>query len=251
MDVDNEDTVTKGGEFRDEDIERALKLSLDPQEQTSKDLQGYVLACKESLRDAKPVVSSNRDKKLSKNTMSLIDDEIINNSMASNSNVNINDGSEYKNKCNEEYDDIIKSDKKLHTDEQSAESISDIKCIKTKDSDILVKISNSNESNNGANILKSKITDSKEQIGLGLINASTKALKSSPTKDQNKKKRKPGSSDTSVKHGMGHKPMPLAQAAAVVKEPSVCKCIFYHHIQFIKVKLKIRWLGLHTTIDNY
>ena len=47
----------QGGGFRDEDLERALKLSLNPEEQMSKEQQEFILACSLSKLEAKPNAS--------------------------------------------------------------------------------------------------------------------------------------------------------------------------------------------------
>ena len=46
------------GGFRDEDLERALKLSLNPEEQMSKEQKEFVLACSLSQLEANPNASS-------------------------------------------------------------------------------------------------------------------------------------------------------------------------------------------------
>ena len=47
-----------GGHFKDEDLERALKLSLNPDEQSSQEQQEFILACKASLGDTKYALAS-------------------------------------------------------------------------------------------------------------------------------------------------------------------------------------------------
>ena len=46
--------IPDGGDFRTEELERAIKLSLNPTEQTSKEQQEFVLACKQSLQENAP-----------------------------------------------------------------------------------------------------------------------------------------------------------------------------------------------------
>merc|ERR1711997_565887 len=58
LQVSNRNNTTKqmdtlGGHFKDEDLERALKLSLNPDEQSSQEQQEFILACKASLGDTK------------------------------------------------------------------------------------------------------------------------------------------------------------------------------------------------------
>jgi len=63
LQVSNSNNTSKqmdipGGHFKDEDLERALKLSLNPDEQSSQEQQEFILACKASLGDTKYALAS-------------------------------------------------------------------------------------------------------------------------------------------------------------------------------------------------
>ena len=243
MDGANGDEHTQTGLFRDEDLERALKLSLNPEEQASKEQKEYVLACKESLVGANsnfPI-----DMELQDNAASLSVSPIENNRFIFNPNLNFmnsqeitgpkynmsptnnnpNDiSSKYKDKDKNEYinkdgtniTNVTVMQKKIY----SEESFGDIMCVKTNDSDNFTKAES--DVRPIVKNLKSSVVNKLDENSLENKNRSF-TVKSSPVKDINKKKRKAAGGEANVKQGSTNKPIPLAQAAAGVKEAPVCK----------------------------
>ena len=232
------------GLFRDEDLERALKLSLNPDEQASKEQQEYVLACKESLVEAKSNFTD--DMEVTHSPMSLSDSPVENNRFIFNPNMNARSSQEikgpkynmsptYKNssgissickvKDKDNYIDkncaninnsVTIAQKNIH----SEESLSDIICVNSIDS---------NKSTKDLSVVKPTEQNSKNVKNNDLENNAVKAhnssfiIEPSPIKDSNKKKRKAARAEANVKQGSSNKPTPLMQVAAAVKEAPVCK----------------------------
>ena len=265
MNGGNEVTENQMGLFRDEDLERALKLSLNPEEQTSKEQQEYVLAYKESLMENKSKVTNeeliNRSIKYEeeinekgplllsvKNSNSVSSSNAkIKNDEKSISPINISptnkvDGnifSTYKSSVEDERVNI-----KGETNENSVitipenihcvESIRDIKSVKTNNVDNITDLANAiGLSYDNSDI---PMVDVSNDNNLGCKNTSTCSVQRSPTKDTNKKKRKTPSGENNIKQGSANKPIPLAQAAAVVKEAPVCK-----YIVLFNLEINILW----------
>ena len=239
----NEVKESQIGLFRDEDLERALKLSLNPDEQTSKEQQEYVIACKESLLENKSQVSNEEEININgplplsvkiSNSVSCSDVKIRNGeesispiySISPTNKVDSNIFSTYKSSVEDECvnitgetneNSVITIPENIHC----VESIRDIKSVKTNNVDNITDLAHAI----GLSYKNSDISmlDVSNEKNLGCKNTSMSDVQKSPTKGTNKKKRKTPSGETNIKQGSANKPVLLAQAAAIVKEAPVCK----------------------------
>ena len=160
----NEVRSSQMGVFRDEDLERAIKLSLNPDEQTSKEQQEYVIACKESLigNESNPIEEDEIIKKLplplclnSINTVpcssaKITNDEkgiapIYNSSPTKKIDNNILSSYKYSiedESINIELEDNEDNVERIPVNINSAESICDIKSVKTNTIDNITDMVN-------------------------------------------------------------------------------------------------------------
>ena len=220
----------------EDDLQRALKLSLNPEEQMTKEQRDFVLACKESLVQEKEPpdgdgrnngmlsirpgsnVDFNRSMKDEEDVIYLDDDiDALLDQFPQGglSDIILSHGTKYGDKrgTNDKNSAII-----MNKDIDSAESInSAIECITSRDNSVIAKCSNETESRVGP------LDKSKNSV-LGNINTSTSTAKKNPSKTSNKKKRKATAAENISKHG--NKPIPLAQAAAAAHEAPVCKFMY-------------------------
>ena len=231
----------KGKEYQmdsiiEDDLQRALKLSLNPEEQMTKEQRDFVLACKESLVQAKEPpdgdgknngmlsirpgsnVDFNRSMKDEEDVIYLDDDfDALLDQFPQGglSDIILSHGTKYGDKrgINDKNSAII-----MNKDIDSAESInSAIECITSRDNSVIPKCSNET----GSRV--SPLDKSKNSV-LENENTSTTNAKKIPSKTSNKKKRKATAAENISKHG--NKPIPLAKAAAAAHEAPVCKFMY-------------------------
>ena len=219
--------------YIDEDLERALKLSLNPEEQMTKEQRDFVLACKESLVEPKDPpdddVSPTFMKFVPNNIMEdeeeviyLDDDEVGDDPYLEGcprypgqpggglSDIILSHGSKNVDKTGmRDKDCVIMANKNI----KSAESIkSDIESVKSNDNNVIAKLSTDSESKNNS---------------MDNVNATISNTKKKPSKNNNKKKRKNTAAENITKHGNTNKPISLAKAAASVHEAPVCKSAYF------------------------
>jgi len=211
--------------YIDEDLERALKLSLNPEEQMTKEQRDFVLACKESLVEPKDPpdddVSPTFMKFVPNNIMEdeeeviYLDDDIddiYHGQLSSHpgepggglSDIILSHGSKNVDKIGKkDKSSVIMENENI----KSAESIkSDIESVKSNDNNVIAKLSTDSESKNNS---------------MDNVNATISNTKKKPTKNNNKKKRKNTAAENITKHGNTNKPISLAKAAASVHEAPV------------------------------
>ena len=220
--------------YIDEDLQRALKLSLNPEEQMTKEQRDFVLACKESLVQSKEPPDYDRQNKgtfgnrMETNSVVSdfmkddeeaiyldddIDDLYDHYPLGGLSDIILSHGNKYVEKTG-------KSDKNgvvINKNINSIESLkSGIECVKSNNNGVIAELSTETGSKYNS------IEDAKNSA-LENVNSSTSNAKKSPTKNSNKKKRKATAAENITKAGNINKPIPLAKAAAAVHEAPVCK----------------------------
>ena len=224
--------------YIDEDLERALKLSLNPEEQMTKEQRDFVLACKESLVEPKDPpdddVSPTFMKFVPNNIMEdeeeviyLDDDEVGDDPYLPGcprypgqpggglSDIILSHGSKNVDIINKrDTVSVMMENENI----KSAESIkSDIESVKLNDDNVIAKLSTDSESKNNS---------------MDSVNATISNAKKKPSKNNNKKKRKNTAAENITKHGNPNKPISLAKAAATVHEAPVCKSVHFAEFYF-------------------
>lgn len=230
-----------GGHFKDEDLERALKLSLNPDEQSSQEQQEFILACKASLGDTKYALASHNVANVNQkeNTSPIVDLSKV---------LRHDDVSEPKYSMSPTSSNIANifaihnSPKNTLKPEVQVENKDSITVVNKNISEI-ESLSEMHGLFGGKKAPKSGIISGSEMLindpktlefhphrkkDCKYENSSqneslvTMYAKSNDIDESSKKKRK-APSENDLKQKSTSKPIPLAQAAANVKEAPVCK----------------------------
>ena len=230
-----------GGHFKDEDLERALKLSLNPDEQSSQEQQEFILACKASLGDTKYALASHNVANVNQkeNTSPIVDlSKVLRHDDVSEPKYSMSPTSSNianifaihnspKNTLKPEVqvenkDSITVVNKNISEIESLSEMHGLFGGEKAPKSGI---ISGSETSINDSKTLEfhpHRKKDCKYENSSQNESLVTMYAKSNDVDESSKKKRKaPSENDPTQKPTS--KPIPLAQAAANIKEAPVCK----------------------------